>query len=148
MSQAYAEDRSLSCQLANAVVRIGDRLRISGAIRQENSVRLKCKNIFRARFCRHDSDVATLVHEHAQDVLLDAVVVSNYVQRALGIEFLDWLPSIGHDWTLVPRVTLFSTNYACEISAIHFGNGTSLGHELLGIRFNQRYNAAHDAMRA
>src|SRR5215468_9554132 len=102
MTEADSEDRSLPCQLANTFMSVGDRFGIAGAVRQENTIRLKRKYILCAGFRRHDSHAAALINEHPQDVLLDAIVIGNDMQCALRIEVFYRLPRICDDRTLIP----------------------------------------------
>src|SRR5207248_693160 len=80
MSQADAEYRRFPEQAANVFDGVRAWLGITGAVGQKNAVWLKCEHIFCRRLRRHHRHVAALAGEHPQDVVLDAVVVSNYMK--------------------------------------------------------------------
>ena len=148
MTKADSENGSLPRQLANAVMRVCNWFGIAWTVGQEHTVRLEREDIFCAGFRRHYGHVAALVYEHPQDVLLDAIVVGNYMQRVLRTELLHWLTGIGQDRTLIPGITLLSTHHSGEVGAVHFGNGTSLSHELVRIRLDQRDHSPHHPVRS
>src|SRR5690348_2364596 len=80
MSEADAEYRSLAHETPDVVTSVIDRLWIAGAVRQKDSVGTESQDIFCGGLGGNDGNVAALVHQHAQDVLLDAVIVGDHVQ--------------------------------------------------------------------
>jgi hypothetical protein len=57
-----------------------ERFGISGAIREEDAIRLERENIFSTGASWHYSDVATNVGETPEDVALDAEIVGDYIE--------------------------------------------------------------------
>ena len=55
-------------------------LRIARAVRQEHAVRLHRQDLARRHLCRHDRKPAAARRQHAQYVVLDAVVVRDHVE--------------------------------------------------------------------
>src|SRR6266700_4185097 len=80
MSKTNSEDRLPAHEPSNRIHRIGTRLRIARPVRQEHSVWLECQYIFRESLCRDDRHLAAFAPQFAQDVLLDAEVVSDNVE--------------------------------------------------------------------
>ncbi len=77
VAQADSENRHAAEQLADICDGVGDRLGIAGAVREKNAVRLQRENIFGGSFRRNDGDVAAVIHEKAQNILLDAEIVGD-----------------------------------------------------------------------
>src|SRR5436190_19941236 len=80
MPQADAKDRLPTHEPANGIHCVRTRLRISGTIRQEHSIRLQRKHIFRRSLGWDDSDFASFAAQFSQNVLLDAEVVRHYMK--------------------------------------------------------------------
>src|SRR5205814_7572881 len=78
VSQANAEHRYSPEELLNIFHRVGGWLRITRPVRKEDAVRLHLQNVFSRRLRRHDIDLAAMVNEQPQNVLLNAIVVSHY----------------------------------------------------------------------
>jgi len=64
---------------ANNARRIGDGVRIAGAVREKNAVRLLHQNSVRWSVGRNDGHSAIVLAEKAKNVSLDSVVVSHDV---------------------------------------------------------------------
>ena len=70
-----AEERHLAEQLADALLSVADRLRIAGAIRQEDTVRIHRDDIGSRRLRRDDRDSAAALGEVAQAVAQEVAAV-------------------------------------------------------------------------
>ncbi len=77
MAETDAKDRDPASQLANILLRIGDRFRIPGAVREEYAIRLERKNIASGSACGNYGNLAMMIDEQAKDVLLDAEIVGD-----------------------------------------------------------------------
>ena len=81
VAQADAEGRDVRHdQLADGVDGVVAGRRIAGAVRQEHAVRLEREHFLGRGLRRHHGHAAAAVGEHAQDVVLDAVVVGDDVE--------------------------------------------------------------------
>ena len=61
-----------------------ERLRIAGAVREEDAVGLEREHVFGGGERGHDGDAAADLHQAAQDVVLDAEIVGHHVVARLG----------------------------------------------------------------
>ena len=83
VTEADSEEGQTGVQkTANGLDGVRARLRVARPVGQEDTVRQKRKNDLSGRLGGHDGDPATAVGEHAQNVALDAEVVSHDVARA------------------------------------------------------------------
>ncbi len=82
MSQANPKNWLTSHKSPNVVHRVGARLRIARPVGQEYAIRFQREHVFRQSLRRHHRDLAAFAAQLAQDVLLDAVVVSHYMKCA------------------------------------------------------------------
>src|SRR5208337_631068 len=80
MSQANSKYRLASHQATNVVDRVGAGFRIARAVRQEDSVGLQGQHVLSRCLRRDYRHLATFSAQLAQDVLLDAEVVGDYVE--------------------------------------------------------------------
>src|SRR4051794_22765518 len=80
MSQADSEDRLAAHQAADVVYRVGAGFGIAGAVGEKNSVGLQRQHVFRWSLRRDNRHLATFAAQLAQDVVLDAEVVGDYVE--------------------------------------------------------------------
>ncbi len=78
VAEANSEDRRAAEQLADIRDGIGDRLGIAGAIGEKHAVGLEREHVFGGSFRRNDGDVAAVIHEQAQNILLDAEIVGDH----------------------------------------------------------------------
>src|SRR5262249_27556416 len=83
VSEADSEDRSLADQLADVLRLALQGLVISRAVREEHAVGIEREDFFRAGQRRDDRDFAAMLHESAQDVVLDSEIVGDNMQRRL-----------------------------------------------------------------
>ena len=77
MAEADAENRDAAEEFLDICDGVRDRFGIAGTIREKDAVRLERENIFGGSFRRDDGDVAAVVDEEAENILLDAVVVGD-----------------------------------------------------------------------
>src|SRR4051794_37501669 len=79
VAQTNPEDRLLAQQAANGGNRVLQRLRIAGAVREENSIGLMFEDIFRSRGAGQNRDAATQIEQVPRNVPLHAEVERNHV---------------------------------------------------------------------
>src|SRR5271165_6398346 len=94
MTETDAKDWNTAHHFANALLRVGHRLRITRPVRQKDAVGLERKHVFRAGHGWHNCYAAALTNQPAHDVVLDAVVVGDDVifrWRVLHAHNLRWL---------------------------------------------------------
>src|SRR5215468_233012 len=77
VAQTNSENGNSAKQLADVFLRIGDRFGITGSVRKEDAVGPQRQNIFGRGVRGNNGDVAMMINEQAQDVLLDAVIVGH-----------------------------------------------------------------------
>src|SRR5260370_4690595 len=80
MSQADSENRLPSHQAPNVVDGIRAGFGIARAIREEHAVGLQGEHFLRCRLRRADCQLTAFSAPFAQDVLLDAEVICDYVE--------------------------------------------------------------------
>ena len=79
MAQANAEQRFFPDELADGADGVAERLRIAGAVGQEDAVRLVRQHLFRRRGAGHHRHLAADLHQAARDVPFHAVVQRHHV---------------------------------------------------------------------
>src|SRR3974390_1931678 len=75
MAEANTEDGHPAGERANTFLRVRDWFGVAGTIREKNSVWAERQNIFRGSAGWNNGDVAVVVDQQPQNVLLDAEVV-------------------------------------------------------------------------
>ncbi len=147
MSEADAEDRHLAHHAANALLRVRHRLGIARAVRQEHAIRLHRQHVFRAGGRRNHRHAAALADQAAQDVVLDAVVVSDHVMLRRSVFHADNFRRLVASARLHPtrRRCGVVTSFARSVPSI-FGIERALATSLSVIGFERRDHAAHDAV--
>lgn len=83
MAETDAENWYAAKQLLNVIHGIAYRLRIARAIRKKNAVRFEIENFLGAGLRGHNPDVAMMVNEQAQNILLDAEIVRGNTKLGL-----------------------------------------------------------------
>ncbi len=131
---------------ANALLRVGHGLRIARAVGQKNSIGLEREYIFRGGGRRNDRYAATLAHQSAQDVVLDAVVVGDDVVFRRRIFHADNFCGLMRAHAFVPLIHAARGDFLGEVSAIHLRNRACLRDQLIGVGLKHGDNAAHDAV--
>src|ERR1700720_2872746 len=89
MAQTDSENWLASHKAAYVVDRIRAGLGVARAVRQKNAVRLQSQHIFRGGLRRDNCHLAAFSPELAQDVLLDAEIVSDHVETGRLIFYAD-----------------------------------------------------------
>ena len=75
MTEADAKDRDASEELLNIFDSVADGLGVAGAIREEDTVWLEVENVFSGSLGGDDPNVAMVIDEQPQNILLDAEIV-------------------------------------------------------------------------
>ena len=75
MAEADSEDRHAAQEFANGAHGVIDRLRVAGAVGEEDAVGLEVEDILGRGLGGNHRHAAALAHQHPQNVLLDAEVV-------------------------------------------------------------------------
>src|ERR1019366_1223865 len=146
MSQANSENWLPSHQAANVVDRVGTGLGISRAVREKYAVGLQRQHVLRRRLRRDYRHLAAFSPQLAQDVLLDAEVIGDYVEARWLIFYADDFVGQVRALTGLPHVGVVGRDDLCEILAIHFRDGARLHDELVRIVLERRDHAAHHAI--
>ena len=122
--------------------RVGDRLRIAGAVREKHAVRLQRQHVFGRGLRRHHGHVAVRVHQQAQDVLLDAEIVGHHA-KALRVLFAPACRAVARSRhgeaassiePLLPVIRLLARDAAGQFQAGHGRKRARLGDQLFGRR--------------
>src|SRR5690606_18507264 len=91
-------------ELPDRLDRVRARLRVSGAVRQENAVRVELERLLGRRRRGHDRDPAIVVREEPQDIALHAEVVRDDVEARDTLRVDD--RTLRPDAALVPLIDL------------------------------------------
>src|ERR1700722_2981564 len=127
MTETDAKDWLPSHEAPDVVDRISAGLGIAGAIREENSIGLQREHVFGFGFGGNYRDLAAFAAQLAENVLLDAVIVRDYVE-ALRLVF-DSDHFFGEMRTLAhfPNVGALGADAFRQVGTIHFRQRTRLG---------------------
>src|SRR5581483_11656174 len=131
MAEADAEERNLADELADVLLRVGDRFRIARSVGEQDAVELRVENRARIGLRGEDGDVAILPRELAEDVALHAEVVHRDAALRTGRVFIE--------------VVLRRCAHALhEIEARHRGRIADLGDDVVDRTIGaRRDHAAH-----
>src|SRR6266576_380339 len=77
MAEADTEDRFLADQLLHVLLRVWHCVGIARTVGEEDAVRIHRQHVVRRRRSRNDCDPAACLGEIAQNVVLDAVIISD-----------------------------------------------------------------------
>ena len=142
---------TLPSSFANILDRVSDRLGIAGTIREENAVGLQREHVCRRSLRRHDGNVAAVIHEQAQNILLDAEIVGHHAM-ALGFCLRrgfahGLLPRRDGqiDGSFGPIVRFLASDAAREFEPGHRGQRARLGNQLFCGRAVGGHHAAQRA---
>ena len=80
MTETDAEHRDAPDELANIFHGVIDGLGVAGAVGEKHAVGAHAQNFFGGGVRRNDRDVAVVIHEQTQNVLLDAVIVGHHFE--------------------------------------------------------------------
>ena len=82
VTEANAEYRDATDELANIFDSVINRLGIAGPIGKKHAIGTHFQDFFRCGLRRHDADFAVMIDEQAQNVLLNAEIISDYFEIA------------------------------------------------------------------
>jgi hypothetical protein len=159
VAEADAEDGHAAEELANVIDGVVNGLRVSGSVREEDAVGFHREDVFGGCFRGDDGDVAIVIDEQSQNVLLDAVIVGDDTMARGGGLGGNFRGSRGGPTTdayggasgveieraFVPLVGFRDGNAAGEFLAGHRGQSFRFLHQLLGGRVVGGYDAAQCA---
>src|SRR5664279_2690268 len=94
MSETDAEDGHAPHHLANALLRVGHRLGIARAVRQEYAIGLEREHVLGAGRGGNHGHAAALSNQPSHDVVFDSIVVGNDVmlrRLVLHPDYFRWL---------------------------------------------------------
>jgi hypothetical protein len=140
VAEADAEDRHAAGKVADIFDSEGGWLGIAGAVGEENTVGLHGEDIFGRGLRGDDGDIAMMVDEQAQDVLLDAEVVGDdfvaavFALRAGFAHLLGPGRASEVDGAFVPGVGLLARDAGSEFLTGHAGELLGFKDELIGGR--------------
>jgi hypothetical protein len=75
--EADAEDRNVAGELANIFMGVRNRFGIAGTVREKDAVGLEVENVFGGSVRGNHGDVALMIDEQTQNVLLNSKIVSD-----------------------------------------------------------------------
>ena len=130
MAEADAKDRDFARQkFADGGNGAGHRLRVAGAVGEEDAVRRKRKRFFGAGRCWHEGDAAAASDEQAQDVRLDAVVVGDDVEYDVtgAVRLFRVAVAGGVPDAFRPRLRALDADAARQVLPAHRGMGAGGG---------------------
>jgi hypothetical protein len=82
VAEANAKHRDAPDELANIFDGVIDWLRIAWTVRKKHAIRTHAQDLFRCGLRGHDRNFAVMIHEQAQNILLDAEIVRDYAEGA------------------------------------------------------------------
>ena len=80
--EANAEHGDASDEFANIFDGVLDRLWIARAIGKKDAIGAHAENFLRAGLCGHHTNLAMMIHEQSQNILLDAEIVGDNAKIA------------------------------------------------------------------
>ena len=80
MAEADAKDRNAAEELLDIFDGIAHRLRIAGTIGKKNTVGLEVENVLRTRLRGDNPNIAVMIDQQTENVLLDAEIVGRYAK--------------------------------------------------------------------
>src|SRR5471030_2597333 len=140
--QADAEDRLLADEFAN-VGHLGlQRFGVARAVRKEHAIGLERQHIFGGGEGWDHRYAAAHLHQAAQNVVLDAVIVGHYVVFGFGRPAHQFRRRAGIHG-LGPFIAFERGDAGGQIQTGHGGNAARAFHQLPRVGFNGREHAAH-----
>src|ERR1700676_1836209 len=140
MAEADAKDRDAAEKLLNILDGVTDGLRVAGAIRKEDAIRLEFENVFGGSLRGDDPDIAVVIDEKPENILLDAEIVGrnaklSSVRDSSGFAHGFRPRRNGElDGAFFPAVRFFAGDAAGEFLASHRWQLFGLKDQLLGRR--------------
>ena len=121
MAEADAEYGHVLCEdFLNCLDRVVARFWIAGAIGQEHTVGFQCQRVHRGGDCRQHGDLATALGQHAQDVVLNTVVVGDNMKLRVGLR---GIAGTERPHGLIPVVGFFARHDPGQIKTRHVRRG-------------------------
>src|SRR6266516_6517295 len=77
MTKTNSEDRFEAHQIADRLVRIRQRFRISGAVGKKNAIRVECEHFFGRGCGRDNADAESALPERSQNVAFHSIIEGN-----------------------------------------------------------------------
>ncbi len=140
MAEADAENGDASEKLLNIFDGVPDGLGITGTVRKEDAIGLEVHDVLGGRLRWDDPDVAVVIDEKAQDILLDAKVVGSDAEFASVRNSSGLAHGFGprrngeFDGAFFPAVGFFAGDMAGEFLPGHQRNLFGFVDELVGGR--------------
>jgi hypothetical protein len=151
VAEADTEDGDAAEELLNIFNGIADGFGITGTVRKENAIGLEFHDVLRGCLRGHDPDVAVVIDEKAQDILLDTEVVGSDAEFAGVGDAAGLSHGFGPrrngelDGAFLPAVGFFAGDVAGEFLPGHQRNLFCFMDQLLGGRAVSGYKAAERA---
>ncbi len=143
MAEADAEHRDVGFEhLLNRLDRVVARFGVTRAVGQEDAVRIQRQGFAGWRLRRQHGDAATAGDQHAQDVVLHAIVegddvIGQLAGRDLGMRVVLQAPDTG-----TPLVTLLHADFLGQVHALQAGEAARQLQRLLFGRVGTSQDAA------
>ena len=134
VAEADAKEWNLAEQLADVLLGISDRLRVSWSVAEENAIGLHRQNFFCWRIGRHNSYCAAFTDQVTQDVVFDAEVVGDDFVLSWALSFFITVGQI--PGSLVPVVTLLAGYFLDKVLADDRRSRLGFCHQAVNIQVN------------
>src|SRR5580658_324937 len=149
MSKANTKDGDAAEKLLDVFDGVTDGLRVSRAIRKENAIRFEIENVLRGRLRGDNPDVAMVINEQPQYILLDAKIVRRYtklsrIRNAARLAHRFRPGRNGEfDRAFLPAIRLLAGHAAGEFLSRHRGQLLRFEDQLFSGSSVGSYNTAH-----
>src|SRR5437764_6106753 len=80
VAETNTEDRFLTDQTANRLVRIRKRRWIAGTVGKKNTIGIECERVFGGRGRRNNRDAESILSKPSQNIFFHSVIVRNDVR--------------------------------------------------------------------
>jgi hypothetical protein len=148
VAEADAENGDAAEKLLNIFDGVAYGLGVTGAVRKENAVGLQFHDVLSGHLRRHDPDIAVMIDEKAQDILLDAEVVGSNAEFARVGNPAGFAHGFGPrrnselDGAFLPAVGFLAGDVARELLSGHQRNLFGFVDQLVGWRAVGGHDAA------
>src|ERR1019366_8594547 len=143
-----AEDGHAPHHPANALLRVGHRLGVARAVRQEHAVGLEREHVLGAGGGGDHGYAAALAHQPSHDVVLDSIIVGDDVMPRRPVLHADHFRRLVRAHAFVPLVNVASGDLFRQVRAIHLRNRVGLRDELVRVGLQGGDDTAHHAVGA
>ena len=117
-----------------------------GTVRQKHAVGLQRQHIFRLRLRRNHRDLAAFAAQLAQNVLLDAEVVGDYMKALRLVFHSDHFFRQMRTLAGFPDIGVIGGDYLGQVGSIHLRKRSRLRDQFVGVSFKCRDDSAHHAV--